>query len=104
MSQIRFTAEVEDRPVMVLTGYDSPLDNYFFTVFRSDTEDEEVVASSMSDPEADTLGGYPTPEKVVQKLEAVGIRIPSLENWNALILRQEGNKRYRYSEATKTYI
>lgn len=121
MSQIWFEAKHKETPVKVLAGYDRPLQHYFVTVFLPDDSDgeEQLLFSSLDDPEATAgrgalgmhtllgncrMGGYTTPELVMEKLTTLGITIPQAETWLETIKKEEGTIRYRFSEEAQAYV
>lgn len=130
MSQIWFEAKHKETPVKVLAGYDRPLQHYFVTVFLPDDSDgeEQLLFSSLDDPEATAgrgalgmsdllgdcrlgptpgngrMGGYTTPEVVMEKLTTLGITIPQADAWLETIKKEEGTIRYRFSEEAQAYV
>lgn len=76
MSQIYFNSKLKDgRDVEVMTGWDRPLQHFFVTLFDpfAGEDDEEVIWSSMDDPEAALGGGYADITDTLSKIRAAGV-------------------------------
>jgi len=73
VSQHHFEANVNGKPVRVLTGYDRRLREFFLTVMDNDDESEEdFVFTSLGDCSRDWSNG----ETVEDWLQELGIPVP----------------------------
>jgi|SRR5690606_30054463 len=94
MSQIKFKAELENRAVNVVVGYDVPFNHYFYNIYNpiAGPDEDDVVMSSLDDPDADMGGGYASVDILFDKLSIISKYIP--DNLRELLELREGNKIY----------
>lgn len=85
MSQHLFSTQHAGKPVVVLMGWDRPLQGFFLVVEETeprdvdeDDDDGSYVYSNLMDPDLiPWMGLPPTLDPFITKLQALGIAIPS---------------------------
>ena len=102
MSQHLFSTQCNGKAVVVLMGWDRPLQGFFLVVEEDDDEADEYVYSNMEDPALIRwMGLPPTIDPFLTKLLELGITIPArmIEEIRADSLANVGNRHVVYDES-----
>jgi hypothetical protein len=102
MSQHLFSTQFDGKPVVVMMGWDRPLQGFFLVVEASDDENEEYVYTNLEDPALiPWMGLPPTIEPFLAKLRELGIVVPArmLEEVKADAMANTGNRYVTYDES-----
>jgi NADPH-dependent 2,4-dienoyl-CoA reductase/sulfur reductase-like enzyme len=102
MSQHLFSTHCNGKPVVVLMGWDRPLQGFFLVVEEDDEKSDGYVYTNMDDPAlAPWMGLPPTIDPFLAKLQELGITVPScmVEEIRSDAARNVGNRYVTYDES-----
>lgn len=105
MSQHLFSTHYDGKPVVVLMGWDRPLQGFFLVIEEEVDDDDkadEYVYTNMEDPALfPWMGVPPTLDPFLAKLQELGITVPSrmIEEIRSDAARNVGNRYVTYDES-----